>query len=623
MTSIFTDFGFNFLKNDIQTNEDIPFKNHPQIPFIIDSLCRRERHHIAFISQQSDKIHQALLKALAEHISTAPMPKTLKNCRFIYFDAIKFSNSFVSKEKIADDFQALISELKNQQQRIIFAINQIDFLTHDDSHLSITYLNHLLKQIATHDEWRLLTFISEKNSLNKLNIHPLFSVTHLIEPRQDELIALLKIYRTPLQNFHQTIISDEVIVHAYTLATHYLPGHSHFDKTLELLDSAAARASLLNQDDNPQKTLVTSHFLAEVISHRTQIPITHLHNTQFQVGKFVETLRKNVFGHDAAINSMASLLQNACIKLQDNSGPLCNFLLVGPHDVGKTEMVYAMAAHLFGSENAVLHVNLNRAGYNSLADIKIFPRSNENSETNLLSAISEMPYAIVLIEDIDQVQQDTFGLMKGIFDRGFLLQQNNKYDFRHAIIIATTRVTSEQMNNALVAIHPEENTKAVDLMQLVLNEHVQDSLQQNTSYLSPQELCDELMPKLIEHFPETLLQKFNIIPFVPLDYAAFEKIIRAKIKMLARRLHNSFGIELSFAPEVIKFLAHEALWRKTNIKSLDKLLDQHLYSTVTHEILLHAEDKDRSKRLLIQLNESGQLLRAEFLTSNEAAFYSL
>lgn len=623
MTSLFTDFNSHFLKDDAQLN--LPLKNHPQIPWIVDSLARRERHHIALISQSSDKIHLSLFNALAQHITTSPMPKTLSDCRFIYFDAIKFSTSFVSKEKIADDFQTLVTELKNKKQRIIFAVNPIDFLTKDGLNLSLNYLNHLLKQIVTHDEWRLMTFISEKNALNHLNIQHVFSVTHFIPPCADDLIALLKMYRTPLQHFHQTIIPDEVITNAYALATRYLPGHSPFDKTLELLDSAAARASLLNHDDaNPQKTILTSHFLAEIISNRTQIPMTHLHNTQFQMAKFVETLRKNVFGHDAAINVMASLLQNACIKLQDNSGPLCNFLLVGPHDVGKTEMVYAMAEHLFGTQEAVLRVNLNRRGYDSLADIKIFPRRDENPEIDLLSAISEMPYAIVLIEDIDQMQHETFDLMKGIFDPGYLMdEQNNKYDFRHAIIMATTRIASDPINHATLSPHSEENTKAVDLMQLVLNEPIQDSLQHNTSYPGPQELCDELMPKLIEHFPQTLLQKFNIIPFVSLDYAAFEKIIRAKIKMLARRLQSSFGIELSFAPEVIKFLAHEALWRKANIKSLDKLLDQHLYSTVTHEILLRAEDKDRSKRLLIQLNESGQLLRAEFLTSNEAAFYDL
>lgn len=446
----------------------------------------------------------------------------------------------------------------------------------------------------------------------------------MIEPQPLELIALLKTYRKELEQFHQVIIPDEIITNAYTMASHYLPGHSHFDKTIALLDSASARASMLDRDDNTQRAIVTPIFLSQVISNRTHIPLTHLQNNKFQAQKLAETLKKNVFGQDAAINIIASLLQNAGIKLQDNSGPLCNFLLVGPHDVGKTEIAYAIAEHLFGSHDALLHINLNQSGYTSLSEIKIFPRLNENADTYLLPAIQQTPYAIVLIEDIDQLHKETFDLIKDIFDQGYVFdEKNNKYDFRHAIIVATTRTASEQMNPSAPLKHPEENTKAVDLMQLVLNSSAEDSAHQQASHHSSQELCDELMSRLIEHFPGNLLQKFNIIPFAPLSYSAFEKITRSKIKILARRLHNSFGIELNFAPEVIKFLAHEALWRKANIKSLDKLLEQHLYSTVTHEILLHAEDRDRSKRLLIQLDDSGQLLRCEFMTSNEAALYNL
>lgn len=603
--SIFADFGFDLSQSHTEKTEASPLKNHPQIPLIIDSLSRHNRHHVALISQQSDKIHQALVEAIAEHIHTENMPKSLRNCHVMYFDAARLLTTSISKEKMIRDFEIFNTALKNKNQRIIFTINLLDLFTKDAADFS-----HLIKQILLCDEWRVLIFISEKNSLKNLGIEPLFSITPFAKLNSDDQIALLKNYRLPLENFHHAVISDEVIVHGLTMATHYLSGDCQFNKTFDLLDSAAARASMQDRHEhNEQKSVVTPNFLMQIISHATQIPVTHLQNTQFQAQKFIEALRKNIFGQDAAINMMASLLQNACIKLQDNNGPLCHFLLVGPQDVGKTEMVYAMAEHLFGNRKAVLHVNL------------------ENTDMRWLSAIQEMPYAVVLLENMDRMSDETLHLIKKIIHQGYLIdEQNNQYDFSHAILIATTRIASDQMNDASM-MHSEAHAKSdlmqLDLMQLVLNEHVHDSLQQNTAWPSPQELCDVLLPELTKHFPETILQTFNIVPFIPLDYAALEKIIKSKIKMLARRLQKSFSIELSFAPEVVKFLAHEALWRKGNIKSLDKLLEQYLYSIVTHEILLHAEDKDRSKRLMIQLNESGHLLRCEFLTSNEAAFYSL
>lgn len=627
MTSILTDFGFDLIENITETSESFPLNNHPQIPFIIDSLSRYERHPIALVSHQSNKIHRAFIQTIAQQIRTENLPKSLKNSQLLYVNVSRFLTMPVSEKTILHDFQTRATQFKNNNQRIILVIDSLNFLTKENSNGGDFI--QIIKQILTWNEWRLILFIPQKNYLKNYHIDPLFSVVPFISPHPEDQISLLKMHRSLLENFHRVIISDEEIMNAFTMAAHYLPGNCHFDKAWELLDSAAARASLLDRNETGEpKSIVTSHFLMQVISHQTQIPVTHLHNTKFQAHKLVESLRKNIFGQDAAINIMASLLQNACIKLQDNSGPLCTFLLVGPQDVGKTETAYAMAEHLFGHRKALLHVKLHETRCAALNDIKVFSPYNENTETHLLSAIQQMPYAILLIEDIDRIYPETFDLIKGIFEQGYVVdEQNNKYDFSHVIVIATTRKASDEITDATLA-HSEGNTKSLDvmqldLMQLVLNEHVHDPLQHNSAYPSPHELCDQLIPKLTEHFPQKLLQQFNIIPFVPLDYAALEKMIKSKIKTLARRLHKSFSIELTFAPEVVKFLAHEALWRKGHIKSLDKLLEQHLYSTITHEILLHAEDKDRSKRLVIQLNETGHLLRCDFLTSNEAAFYSL
>ena len=450
--------------------------------------------------------------------------------------------------------------------------------------------------------------------MKKSNTDAFFSVLKLDEPENPTVLALLKLHRHALENFHRVTITDEIITSALSMAAHYLPGQSIFEKTLELLDSASARTSMLDRHAHAeQKSIVTPHFLTQAISNKTQIPVTHLQSSTFQVGKFVENLKKNIFGQDAAINNIASLLQNACLKLQDNSGPLCSFLLVGPQDAGKTEIAHAMAEHLFGDHHALIQANLNTTS--------IFPQQEEN---HWLLKIQRTPYAIVLIEDIDLIPEKTLSSIQNIFVQGYLLDdRNRKYDFSHAIIIATTRIASESINDSPQSASSPANNKTLDLMQLVMNENVLDPFQNNTTGHSPSELHEKIMPGLVNHFSQKLLQHFNIIPFVSPDYAALEKIVRAKIKLLARRLHNSFGIELTFAPEVIKFLAHEALWRKSHIKSLDKLLEQHLHSMVTHEILAHAEDHERSKRLLIQLNESGQLLRCEFITAHEAAFYNL
>jgi ATP-dependent Clp protease ATP-binding subunit ClpA len=616
-SSIFSLFGYDVLDTAKKTLA-FPLKNHQQLPLMIDTLSRREHHHLALTTTCSEKIKLALIETLAQHLQNENTPKALRDCHFIYFDMNRFVNCMIRAEQVEKDFLTLANELRGSNKRLIFAVNQANFLRHADS-----IFMHWFKTILFDDLWRVILFTHPQDE-PVITAMSHFYMTNLIEPSKNEFIGVLKAYRLQLENYHQVIISDETVANAFTMAAHYLPGHSRFDKTLELLDSAAARASATERHDPSHKAVVSSNLLAQVISSWTEIPLAHLASNKFQAQKFVDVIRKQVFGQDTALNFMASLLQNACINLQDISGPLCSFLLVGPSDVGKTATAYAIAEHLFGHKSALLHINFNKSHYKSLDEIKIYPQENNNRHNTLLSAIRQTPYAVVLIEHADQIPADTFDLLKDIFTQGYVFdEQANQYDFRHAIIIVTTHCASEYLTHLSTSHSARETSKSVDLMQLVLNEHIQDHSSQESHSFSPQELSDELLPKLAEHFPSDFLQKLHIVPFTPLDYAAFEKIIRLKIKTLSQRLHVHFGIELSFAPEIIKFLAHEIYWRKANTKSLDSLLDQHLYACVSHEILLHAENKNRSKRLLIQLNDAGQLLRCEFIASNEGNLYSM
>ncbi len=159
-------------------------------------------------------------------------------------------------------------------------------------------------------------------------------------------------------------------------------------------------------------------------------------------------------------------------------------------------------------------------------------------------------------------------------------------------------------------------------MQLVLNDVSLDTPTQSQSTWSTQQLCDEIMPELEARFA-AILQYIQLIPFMPLEYGALEKIVRLKIKTLAKQLDLKFGIKLDFAPEVVKFLAHEIFWHKSQNKSLNQMLEQHLYGAVAHEILSHAENKNHFKHLLLQLNDSGQMLKCEFITATEANLFNL
>ena len=592
-------------------------KDHSRIPAIIDILIRRERHHVLLTGSVSEKMNHALMEALVLQLTDTHTPKSIRNAQMIYIDAAKLATQEIILELHARDFTALREEIRDSKKCIILAINRLHTLRSVELH---TYLDKLMKSVLNDNQWRVVLFASQEHLL------PNFTALQLDPSSHHDLLKLLKSLRSELENFHQVVIPDETLTSALSLATHYLPGFSRIDEAAELLDSSAARASANEQSDTSgsHKPVVTNNLLAQVVSSRTHIPVSHLHNNQFQAAQYIPAMRQCIYGQDAAIALIGSLLQNACVKLHKKSGPLCNFLLVGPTDVGKAESAFAMADHLFGHAGALLRVNLCNTHHTSINDIKIISESRENRIVSLLEAIAQTPYAVVLIEEINQAPADILELFNEILIHGYTVDADGtQYDFRNAIIVMTTTLGTEAICQLMQAPAQQETSKSVDLMQLVLNKNLNDANSHNQHQISSEEICNEIIPALETYFPSTLLQCLNIIPFIPLEYSALEKIVLLKIKLLAKQLDVKFGIELNYASEVVKFIAHEVLLYKATSQSLAQLLEQHLYSCVAQEILAHTENKNRSKRLTLQLNNNGQLLRCEFMATNETGIYAL
>lgn len=619
--TIFTKYARYLLPSD---NKTPSLKEHAQLPLLIDTLCRQKHHHLLLIKSSSEKFNDAIIETLAQHLAGETAPKLLQHAHCIYFNITAFMLSAESSDDIENDFRILLGDIRTNNKKMIFVINQLEPLLTSDQQTALGTLGKLLRSILTHEQWRLIILTNPATYQTAYSQHTylkdLFATIKINEPADTESLSILKKHRIELENFHHVSMSEETLSSAMSLASTYLSGDSSLDKALELLDSAAAKASSLQHELTEQKPIVTSLHLAQVVSSWTQIPLTHLQNNKFQMSKMVEALQRNIFGQDSAIQQMAAVLQNACIKLHKQAGPLCSFLLTGPANTGKASLAYALAEHLFGHREALLRLNINNT-VQTLTDISVTTGSQEERCISLLSAIQQTPYAILFLENVEQLSDPVNAIIKNMLTHGYLLDQNEKkYDFRHAIVIMTTTVGADQITS-LIQASPEKH-KQIDLMQLVLNEHVHDTNHTDV-HIPSHEMIEKVLPELLTHFSADIIQRGNLIPFLPLDYSSLEKIMRNKLKSLAKRLDLNFGIELTYAPEIIKFLAHEALWQRGKTKSLDRLLEQHLYACVSHEILAHIEDKNKPKKLLLQLNDNGQLLRCEFITANEAALYNL
>lgn len=605
--SIFKQYAKNLLLIDAK-NQSPALKLHPQVPFIIDTLSRQKHHPMLVSKCTSELIQEALMDALAHAFLKGELPKNGRDVFFIYFDILQFSFSQIESKQVEQDFQNLFEEIRSKNKRMIFVINQVTPFLENQTNPLIEIIGKLLKTIFFNHQWRLLILIK-----NHATVLPdLFTHLEFIPPKESEFLAILKTKRTEFENNYQLMLAEETMPAALSLASYYLPHTSVLDKAYELLDTAAAFAA---RDENHPKPIVTSKNLIPIISHWTEIPAPYLQNNQFKTTKFITSLQQTIIGHDSALHTIGELLQTSCMKLHFKPGVLCSFLFAGPKGMGKTTLSYAIAEHLFGHKNALLKVCKAQKPAH-LSQMKVMIGADENRRVSLLSAIQQIPYAVLLIENIETYSLEIIDMFKEILALGYFYDsENNKYDFKNTIMIMTTNIHA-----VLHDLTKRQNKqKPVDLMQLVMNDIL---ITHPEHHLSEKEIQDDLMQALTQHFSLEFLQYLNIIPIQMLDFSAYEKIIAEKLKHLGSYLDRHFGLELNYAPEVIQFLAHSAL--KQNVAdSLNQVLEQHLYSCISHEMIAHEEDKLKSKRLLLQLNEAGHHLRCEFLFASEVNLHQL
>lgn len=623
-------------ENHLNQYVDIIFPSNPKkaavqlkelssIPLILDTLSRKHQHHIILYGAFSNAYNRIFLDNIAQQFKH----EALRESCFILLDMDRLLLGALTPEQLEEAFQQLRTDLAKQYKYIVFAMNQFAPLSTQEAGTLLGTMNKLIKSVITDDQWRIVVTTQSHPDQHTQEASLLRYFTHiqLADPSTPDSLTILKSYRDELEQFHHVTIPDETFTYALSVATHYLSGQqSCLDKALQLLDSGAARASTSERTDqnSEQKPILTNMILATIVSHWTQIPLSHLQHNKFKAADFIQGMQKNIFGQDAAINLIGLALQYARIKLQNKNGPLCSLLFAGPPNVGKSETALAMAEQLFGHKAALLKVKLDKSlRPTSLAEIKVMPQSADSHFPTLFEAIQQSPYAVVLLENINQAPAGTLDLFQDIITQGFASdQQGNRYDFRHAIVIITTTLGAERIISLTQPQASQEAAQTADLMQLILNENPHE-MATRRQHLSPQEVCEELMPSLETYFSMKILRHLNIVPFILLDYPGVEKIIHLKLKQLAKQLDNQYGIELSYAPETVRFLVQETLWRGDSGRPIEKILDQHLYSCVAHELISHMDEKNKPKRLLLQLNDAGQLLRCESISPNDATLYKL
>ena len=322
-----------------------------------------------------------------------------------------------------------------------------------------------------------------------------FRSVQIAEPSQDQTLQILRGLRPGLEQHHRLQITDQALETAVQMAARYLPEHYFPDKALgaaiaaleaarggrerftrqraaldrdlgsalqeRRLDQAVQLQQKLSRLEQtmPQYTVQPQH-VAQAVANRTGIPAGEVQNQERQrLQQLEQLLRERIVGQDQAVHEIAGAVRRGRAGLASHNRPVAAILLMGPTGVGKTALCKALAAVVFGSEKAMIRLDMSEyMEKHAVSRLVGAPPGYVGYEDggDLTEKVRRNPYSLVLLDELEKAHRDVTGLLLQIFDDGVLTDSTGRrVDFRHTLIVMTSNIGSDQTGKGGLGFCPD------------------------------------------------------------------------------------------------------------------------------------------------------------------------
>jgi ATP-dependent Clp protease ATP-binding subunit ClpC len=562
---------------------------------VIQILCRRTKNNPCLIGEPGVG-KTAIAEGLALKIASGDAPDILKDKRVIALDL----TGMIAGTKYRGDFEEriknAIDEVTSSDDVILF-IDEIHTIVGAGASAdgSIDAANILKPSLArgelqvigatTLDEYR-------RNIEKDAALERRFQPVTVGEPSEEDATAILKGLRDKYEAHHKVKITDEAIDAAVKLSARYISDRYLPDKAIDLIDEAASRvrlnastapdevkqleqelkrvgeeknSAILAQDYEKAAGLrdkerelserlkgrktewsaanensgerVTAEDIADLVSATTKIPVSQLTETESErLLKLEEVLHERIVGQSTAVSAVARAIRRGRVGLKDPDRPIGSFIFLGPTGVGKTELCKALAEAMFGSENAMIRLDMSEyMEKHTVSRLIGSPPGYVGFEEGgqLTEKIRRSPYSVVLFDEIEKAHPDVFNILLQILDDGRLTDSKGRtVNFKNTCIIMTSN---------LGARHLTEKAKALGFG--------------TTAETGEEAAREKILDELKKAFrPEFLNRVDDIIIFNRLTADEIREIAGKMLASLSARL-SSLGIDLRFDDSAVKEIA--------------------------------------------------------------------
>lgn len=622
-TPTLDEFGTDLTEKAQNGGIDPVIGREKEIERVIQILSRRTKNNPCLIGEPGVG-KTAIAEGLALKIVKGEVPELLEGKKIVALDL----TSMVAGTKYRGDFEERIKKAMDEVKKaknVILFIDEVHTLIGAGAAEGAVDAANILKPALARGEIQVIgaTTIDEyrKNIEKDAALERRFQSVMVGEPTEEEAIEILKGLRDKYEAHHKVKISDEAIENAVKMSSRYIADRFLPDKAIDLIDEAASRvrlkaftvppnlksmeqeikrlqqekASAVKSQDfesaakyrDKEKELqtlldeekekwrnasgrelkeVTTEDIANVVSSWSGIPVTQLTKEESErLLNMEKILHERIVGQDKAVSAVAKAIRRGRVGIKNPARPLGSFIFLGPTGVGKTELCKSLAEAMFGSEDAIIKLDMSEYMEKHTVSKLIgsppgYVGFDEGGQ--LTEKIRRKPYSVVLFDEIEKAHPDVFNMLLQILEDGVLTDsKGRKVSFKNSIIIMTSNVGASKIvdNKSALGFGGEENEK------------------RNIEDLVMEDLKKTFKPEFLNRIDE-------IIVFNRLEKDDIKEIAKRMLKSLKKRLAD-MDMEIEFTDAAIDSLADAGFDNVYGARPLRRAIQQKIEDPLSELIL--------------------------------------
>ncbi len=597
-----------------------------EIQRVTQILSRRTKNNPCLIGEPGVG-KTAVVEGLAQMIAAEDVPETILGKRVVTLDLSGMVAGSKYRGEFEERIKRVLAEVMEDKGVLLF-IDEIHTIIGAGGAEGALDASNILKPSLARGEIQLIgaTTVEEyrKHIEKDAALERRFQPVTVEEPSEEESYEILKGLREKYEEHHKVTITDQALKAAVKLSARYINDRFLPDKAIDLIDEASSKLRLTNfvepeeikalekdietlerqkekaikseayekagdikkkqekkrdriakirdrwqKEKYTRKLIVGENEIADVVSGWTKIPVRKLEDEESKRLQMLESiLHERVVGQNEAVSSVAKAIRRGRVGLKDPKRPIGSFLFLGPTGVGKTELCKSLAEAMFGTENALIRVDMSEyMEKHSVSKMIGSPPGYVGYDEGgqLSEKVRRNPYSVILFDEIEKAHPDVFNILLQVLDDGHITDaQGRKINFKNTILIMTSNAGAENI------ISP----KRLGFM---------SANDEKESYQFMKGRVMEEVKRLFK--PEFINRIDEMIVFHPLNKENMKEIASIMLKAINKRTVEQMGITLHVSEEGKEFLIEKGYDEKYGARPLRRAIQNQLEDKLAEKIL--------------------------------------